>query len=95
MASKSDLENRVAQNAQLTKRASKEVVEAVLKSIQELTLEDGKLAILGFGNFEIRERSPRKGRNPQTGEKIDIPASKTFSFKAGKGLKDAVKNTAK
>ena len=50
-----------------------------------------KVQLIGFGNFEVRERSARKGRNPQTGEQIDIPASKVPAFKAGKALKDAVK----
>lgn len=50
-----------------------------------------KVQLIGFGNFEVRERSARKGRNPQTGEQIDIPASKVPAFKDGKALKDAVK----
>ena len=50
-----------------------------------------KVQLIGFGNFEVRERAARKGRNPQTGEEIEIPASKVPAFKPGKALKDAVK----
>ena len=51
-----------------------------------------KVQVIGFGNFEVRERAARKGRNPQSGEEIQIEASKVPAFKAGKALKDAVKN---
>jgi len=55
--------------------------------------KDGeKVEIIGFGNFEVREISARKGRNPQTREEIEIPASKVPAFKAGKALKEAVKS---
>lgn len=56
------------------------------------SLKNGeKVQLIGFGNFEVRERSARKGRNPQTGEEIEIPASKVPAFKPGKALKDVVK----
>ena len=55
-------------------------------------MADGdKVSLVGFGNFEVRERAAREGKNPQTGEKITIAASKVPAFKAGKALKDAVK----
>ena len=54
-------------------------------------LKAKKVQLIGFGNFEVRERAARKGRNPQTGEEIEIAASKVPAFKAGKALKDAVK----
>ena len=57
----------------------------------KLTLKGEKVQLIGFGNFEVRERAARKGRNPQTGKEIDIPTSKVPAFKAGKALKDAVK----
>lgn len=58
----------------------------------QTSLKDGeKVQVIGFGNFEVRERAARKGRNPQTGEEITIAASKSPAFKAGKQLKDAVK----
>ena len=77
---KTDLINAVAEQADLTK---KEAGSALAKG--------EKVQLIGFGNFEVRERAARKGRNPQTGKEIDIPASKVPAFKAGKALKDAVK----
>ena len=59
--------------------------------IQEFLAKDEKVQLIGFGNFEVRERAARKGRNPQTGEEIEIAASKIPAFKPGKALKDAVK----
>ena len=56
-----------------------------------LTKKDATVQLIGFGNFEVRERAARKGRNPQTGAEIEIPASKVPAFKPGKALKDAVK----
>nr|WP_313122810.1 HU family DNA-binding protein [Exiguobacterium sp.] len=67
------------------------VVESTFESITE-TLQSGeKVQLIGFGNFEVRERAARKGRNPRTKEDIEIPASKVPAFKPGKALKDAVK----
>lgn len=67
-------------------------MDAVFESVMDSLSKGEKVQIIGFGNFEVRERSARKGRNPQTGEEIEIPASKVPAFKAGKALKDAVKN---
>lgn len=88
---KTDLVNLVSEKADLTKKDSGIVIDAVFESVTEGLKEDGKVQLVGFGTFEVRERSARKGRNPQTGEEIDIPASKIPAFKAGKSLKDAVK----
>ena len=82
MANKQDLIAKVAEATELTKKDSAAAVDAVFASIEEL---------IGFGNFEVRERAARQGRNPQTGETISIAASKVPAFKAGKALKDAVK----
>ncbi|WP_161877959.1 HU family DNA-binding protein [Alkalibacterium sp. MB6] len=91
MANKAELIEKVAASAELTKKDATAAVEAVFETIKE-TLADGeKVQIIGFGNFEVRDRAARKGRNPQTGEEIQIPASKVPAFKAGKALKDAVK----
>lgn len=60
-------------------------------SIEEFLAAGEKVQLIGFGNFEVRERAARQGRNPQTGETISIAASKVPAFKAGKALKDAVK----
>ncbi|MFP9216771.1 HU-related DNA-binding protein HupN, partial [Enterococcus faecalis] len=66
-------------------------VEKVFDTISEALKSGEKVSIPGFGTFEVRERAARKGRNPQTGEEIDIPATKAPAFKPAKALKDAVK----
>ena len=91
MASKQDLINAVAERTALSKKDSTAVVDTVLDEIKETLANGDKLQLIGFGNFEVRTRSARKGRNPQTGETIEIPASKVPAFKPGKALKDAVK----
>lgn len=91
MANKADLVDKVADKAGLTKKDSNAAVEAVFDSIQEFLAEEEKVQLIGFGTFEVRERAARKGRNPQTGEEIQIPATKVPAFKAGKNLKEAVK----
>lgn len=88
---KTELVAKVAEKSELTKKDAAKAVDAVFASISE-SLQDGeKVQIIGFGNFEVRERAARKGRNPQTGQEIDIPASKVPAFKAGKALKDGIK----
>ncbi|UBH07627.1 HU family DNA-binding protein [Macrococcus armenti] len=88
---KTDLINAVADSANLTKKEAGLAVDAVFESIQKSLSNGEKVQLIGFGNFEVRERAARKGRNPQTGDEIEIPASKVPAFKAGKALKDAVK----
>lgn len=88
---KTDLVNSVAEKSQLTKKDAAKAVDAVFESIQEALSGQDKVQVIGFGNFEVRERAARKGRNPQTGEEIDIAASKVPVFKPGKALKDAIK----
>lgn len=90
MASKQDLVNKVAEATDLTKKDSTSVVDATFKAIEEFLVQGEKVQLIGFGNFEVRERAARQGRNPQTGETIQIKASKVPAFKAGKALKDAV-----
>ncbi|HLR92374.1 MAG TPA: HU family DNA-binding protein [Atopostipes sp.] len=92
MANKADLIEGVASKTDLTKKDATAAVEALFDVVTE-TLADGeRVQVIGFGSFEVRDRAARKGRNPQTGEEIEIPATKVPAFKAGKGLKDAVKN---
>ena len=91
MANKQDLIAKVAEATELTKKDSAAVVDAVFASIEEFLSKGEKVQLIGFGNFEVRERAARKGRNPQTGAEIEIAASKVPAFKAGKALKDAVK----
>ena len=87
---KIDLVNVVANEANLSKKDANAAVDAMLASIKT-SLENGDVVTLtGFGKFEVRDRAPRKGRNPQTGEEIEIPATKVPAFKAGKLLREAV-----
>lgn len=88
---KTELINAVADTAVLTKKDATSAVDAVFSTIQTALAAGDKVQILGFGAFEVRERAARKGRNPQSGEEIDIAASKAPAFKPGKALKDAVK----
>ncbi|PZX07712.1 nucleoid protein Hbs [Psychrobacillus insolitus] len=88
---KTELVNSVAEATELSKKDASKAVDAVFETIQSALAEGDKVQIIGFGNFEVRERAARKGRNPQTGAEIDIAASKVPAFKPGKALKDAVK----
>lgn len=87
---KAELVSSVAEKADLTKKEAERVVNAVFASVEEALAKGDKVQLVGFGTFEVREREARKGRNPQTGEEINIPATKVPAFKAGKALKDAV-----
>ncbi|PLT45644.1 HU family DNA-binding protein [Paenibacillus sp. FSL W8-1187] len=89
---KTDLINKVSEVAELSKKDATKAVDAVFEAISDALQSGDKVQLVGFGNFEVRERQARKGRNPQTGEEIDIPASKTPAFKPGKSLKDLVSN---
>ncbi|WP_062047530.1 HU family DNA-binding protein [Bacillus sp. JCM 19034] len=88
---KTELIQAVAERSQLSKKDSTSAVNAVFDVISETLASGEGVQLIGFGNFEVRERAARKGRNPQTGEEIDIAATKTPAFKAGKQLKEAVK----
>lgn len=88
---KTELIAKVAEKSELTKKDATKVVDAVFASISESLQAGEKVQIIGFGNFEVRERAARKGRNPQTGVEIEIPASKVPAFKPGKALKDGIK----
>lgn len=88
---KTDLINAVAESAELSKKDAGRAVDAVFEAITNSLKSGEKVQIIGFGNFEVRDRAARKGRNPQTGAEIEIPASKVPAFRAGKALKDAVK----
>ncbi len=88
---KTELINAVAEAAELSKKDATKAVDAVFDTIQNSLADGDKVQLIGFGNFEVRERAARKGRNPQTGEEIEISASKVPAFKPGKALKEAVK----
>ncbi|CCJ65569.1 MULTISPECIES: HU family DNA-binding protein [Leuconostoc] len=91
MANKQELVDSVAKATGLTKKDAVASVDAVFASIEAALKKGEKVQLIGFGNFEVRDRAARKGRNPQTGEEIEIAASKVPAFKPGKALKDAVK----
>ncbi|PLR99751.1 HU family DNA-binding protein [Bacillus sp. T33-2] len=88
---KTELINAVAETGELSKKDATKAVDAVFDSILNALKNGDKVQLIGFGNFEVRERAARKGRNPQTGDEIEISASKVPAFKPGKALKDAVK----
>lgn len=87
---KTELVEKVAESTGKTKKDAGQVVEAVLNCISSALQEGDKVTLIGFGNFEVRERAARTGRNPQTGEEIQIEASRVPSFKPGKQLKESV-----
>ncbi|WP_439873284.1 HU family DNA-binding protein (plasmid) [Bacillus mycoides] len=88
---KTDLISQVSEKASLTKKDATASVQAVLDQITQSLAKGDSVQLIGFGTFEVRERSARTGRNPQTGEEMFIPGGKAPAFKAGKSLKEAVK----
>lgn len=87
---KADLVEIVASEAEMTKKDVEQLVEIIFGSIVS-TLNNGeKIELRGFGSFRVRERNARKGRNPKTGEPVDIPAKRVAYFKPGKDLKDII-----
>jgi DNA-binding protein HU-beta len=88
---KTDLINSVAAATGQTKKATDEAITAILDAITGELARGGKVQLIGFGSFEIKNRPARTGRNPKTKEQIEIAASRAPVFKAGKALKDAVK----
>jgi DNA-binding protein HU-beta len=89
---KSELIENVAATASLNKKQAGEAVNAVLNTIQDSLAKGESVTITGFGTFEVRERQAREGVRPGTTERIQIPASKYPAFKAGKTLKDSVRD---
>nr|WP_258360692.1 HU family DNA-binding protein [Moorella sulfitireducens] len=87
---KMDLVASVAEKTDLTKKEAEKVVSAVLASIEEALAQGDKVQLVGFGTFEIKERAARVGRNPRTGEEIEIAATRVPVFKPGKALREAV-----
>lgn len=87
---KPELAAAIAEHADLTKDKAGEVLNILLDQITQTVAKKESVTLVGFGTFEARSRAKRKGKNPQTGAEIEIPASNTVAFKAGKALKDAV-----
>lgn len=88
---KAILVNKIAEETGVTKKEIREVLETTVSTIRDALAEGGKVQLIGFGTFEVRKRAARKGRNPQTGQEITIPATVVPAFKPGKELKNAVK----
>lgn len=91
MANKAELVSEVVSATEMKKSQATEAVDAILSAIESNLSNGDKVQLIGFGTFEVRHRAARKGRNPQTGAEIEIPATNVPAFKAGKALKDAVK----
>ncbi|MFO8156379.1 MAG: HU family DNA-binding protein [Pseudomonadota bacterium] len=87
---KSELIDAIAEGADISKAAAGRALDATVDAVANSLKKGDKVNIVGFGNFEVRERSARTGRNPRTGEEIKIAAAKVPAFKPGKALKDAV-----
>jgi len=88
---KAQLVDQLAEKVGLTRKTAADAVNTLLKIIADTVAKGGKVVLTGFGTFELRQRKARKGRNPQTGEVIDIPARKVPGFTAGKAFKRAVR----
>ena len=87
---KAELIDAVAEGADISKAAATRAVDTMFDSISGALQKGDQVTLIGFGTFSVRDRAARTGRNPRTGEAINIPASKMPGFKAGKALKDAV-----
>ncbi len=90
LMTKAELVEKVANQIDLTKKQTEVVVNTVFQSITESLSEGKKVELRGFGSFRIRERNARVGRNPKSGDKVDVPAKKVPFFKAGKELRELV-----
>ena len=87
---KAALVEEVARVADLTKKHSEVIVDTVFRSIIEALHRGEKIELRGFGSFRLRRREPRKGRNPKTGDKVDVPSKRVPYFKPGKELKELI-----
>ena len=91
---KAELVEEVSRVSDLTKKDSEVIVDTVFKSIIDALHRGEKIELRGFGSFRLRKREPRKGRNPKTGDKVDVPPKKVPYFKPGKELKDLLNRDA-
>lgn len=87
---KSELVDAIADSANLSKADAGRAVDSFVKTVTKSLKKGDTVSLVGFGTFSVRERAARTGRNPRTGETLEIKASKNPAFKAGKALKDAV-----
>jgi integration host factor subunit beta len=91
---KAELVEEVARVSELTKKHSEVIVNTVFDSITQALQSDDKIELRGFGSFRIRQRRSRQGRNPKTGDKVDVPAKRIPYFKPGKELKELINGAA-
>ena len=87
---KAELVEEVANRTGLTKKVSRETVDAVTSAITDSLVRREKVTLVGFGSFKVKRRRARRGRNPQTGDEIQIPSKEVPKFEAGKNLREAV-----
>lgn len=87
---KAELVAQIAESAGITKAQAQDSLNAITDSITDALAKGDSVSLIGFGTFDVRQRSERKGKNPQTGAEITIPASKSVGFKPGKALKETV-----
>jgi DNA-binding protein HU-beta len=87
---KTELVNAISAKSGLSKKDSEKALNATVDAVTEALAKNDKVQLVGFGLFDVKDRAARKGKNPKTGAVIDIPATRTPQFKAGKALKDAV-----
>lgn len=88
---KADLVSKITEESGITKAQAEKAVDGFVSAVSGALATGDKITLVGFGTFSVGERAQREGRNPRTGEKIKIAASKTVKFKAGKTLSDKVK----
>lgn len=87
---KSELVTKIADTADISKASANRALDALIQAVTDELSNGGQVALVGFGTFSVKDRAARSGRNPQTGENIQISAKKVPSFKGGVSLKDAV-----
>jgi len=88
---KAELVEKVSNQTGLTKKTSREAIDAVISALTDPLAREEKVTLVGLGTFQVTERKARRGKNPRTGEEIQIPAKKVPKFRPGKGLREKVK----
>jgi DNA-binding protein HU-beta len=87
---KSDLIEHIAQSAEISRSAAERAIDAMVAAVKSSLKKGGEVTLVGFGTFYVAQRAARAGRNPRTGEALQIEAAKIPRFRAGKALKDAI-----
>ena len=90
---KAEVANLVSQKTGMSRKDSIDAVELFLECVKNALKEGEKVSLVGFGTFYVKEKNARKGRNPRTGEQIDIPPKRIATFKPGKGFRELVDNS--